>query len=150
MGIAVATIAGLAPTAGFAAAARARTEADVSGLTVRAAVSSAGFGASDPEPKVPVSMSVTNHTGRDLRNVEARQALDGDLSGAVITGSPAVSHGSVEYDSRGLMWQGDLIRNQAADVSYVLTAPAGSDAQQALRELRPGSRLETTITSTSS
>lgn len=126
------------------------TEADVTGLTVRAVVTAAGFGAaSGVEPQLPVSMTVANHTGRDLRNVEARQALDGALDGAVIAGAPTVTLGGVEYDSRGLMWQGHLVRNQVAKVSYALSAPAGSPARQALQELRPGARLDTTITSSS-
>lgn len=148
LGFAVVTVVALTPATGFAAA-LACAEADVSGLRVRAVVSAAGFGDTGAEPRLPVSMSIANHSGRELRFVEARQALDGALTGAVIADSPVASHGGVEYDSRGLMWQGDLTRNQVAAVTYALTAPPDSEADRVLRGMRPGARLDTTITSTS-
>lgn len=149
IGAAIAVLGILVPTAAHATTTHTRLVEDVRGLTVRTVVASSGFGGADAEPRLPVSMTVTNHTGRSLRAVEARQAFDGDLAGAVVSGRPRASLGSVEYDSRGLMWQGDLADRQTADIDYALTAPPDSAARDALRELRPGRQLATTVTSTS-
>lgn len=114
-------------------------------LDMLATAGRSGGGAGEPAERA-ISLSIENRTGTDLTHVEARQALDGALAGTAIVRRPQTSHGSVEYDSRGLMWQGDLSSGQRVGVGYAVTVPdkPGGGFQQ----LRPGSRFQATLSST--